>query len=96
MPHRENPKLVYEIGEDQVDAAKVITTYVLSYVETGDKKSGKHSLALYYNDGSRQLRVAVDGKDFSPKSEEENKTKLTRDELTTAAKEVFKLFFKQF
>ena len=82
-PHRNNPKLVYEIGEDKVGGTKVISTYVFSYVE-GQDPPGKHSLSLYFNEGVRQLRVGVNGQGLSAKSEDELKTKLTKDELTAA------------
>jgi hypothetical protein len=95
MPHRENPKLVYEIGEDEVDKTKVITTYLSSYVK-GQDPSGKHSLALYFNEGVRQLRVTVNAQNLSAESEEDFKAKLTKDELTAAAKQVFEIFLKFF
>jgi hypothetical protein len=98
--HRENPKLVYEIGQAEVAGTKVLTVYVFSYVEnttaSGTSRSGSHHLALYYNDGIRQLRVEMSGKGVFPKTEEELKTKITQAELMTSGSKVFEVFFKHF
>jgi len=98
--HRENPKMVYEIGQAEVAGTKVLTVYVFSYVESttasGTSRSGSHHLALYYNDGIRQLRVEMSGKGVFPKTEEELKNKITRAELMASGSKVFEIFFKHF
>lgn len=90
----ENPDLVWEFGELDVDGRKVVTVHILSYVENktdmGTSRSGSHQFSVHWNDGGRQVRAMASGKGVFPKSLEELTTKITEEELKAAAITVFK------
>jgi len=92
----ENPDLVWEFGEMEVDGRKLVTVHILSYVENktdmGTSRSGTHQFSIHWNDGGRQIRAMASGKSVFPKSLEELKTKITEEELKAGALEVFKVY----
>ncbi len=92
----ENPDLVWEFGELEVDGRKLVTVHILSYVENktdmGTSRSGTHQFSIHWNDGGRQIRAMASGKSVFPKSLEELKTKITEEELKAGALEVFKVY----
>lgn len=92
----ENPDLVWEFGEMELDGRKLVTVHILSYVENktdmGTSRSGTHQFSVHWNDGGRQIRAMASGKSVFPKSLEELQTKITEEELKAGALEVFKAF----
>ena len=88
-----NPDLVWEFGELDVDGRKVVTVHILSYIENktemGTSRSGSHQFSLHWSDGTRQVRAMASSKGVFPKSLEELKTKVTKEELKAGALTVF-------
>ncbi|MFH1532384.1 MAG: hypothetical protein ABIK09_16795 [Pseudomonadota bacterium] len=90
----ENPDLVWDFGEMDLDGRKLVTVHILSYVENttdmGTSRSGSHQFSIHWNDGGRQIRAMANGKGVFPKSLDELKTKVTEEELKATALTVFK------
>jgi len=97
--HKNNPDLVFDIDEMDIDGTKVITQYGLSFVKTENSKASMHELDIFYNNGVNMMNIKVSGKHKQFKMAEsldELKTEFTRAEMEAAAKSVFKALNAKF
>lgn len=97
---KENPKLVHELAELDIDGKKTITAHVFSYSERkvggGTSRSGTHRLIVYYHDGSNHLQIQMSVSGGSLSTEESFKGARSKDDLIAAAKKVFAAAIKHY
>ena len=93
----ESPDLVFAIDEVDLDGKKAVGVYMLGYVETKDSEGGTsrasaHMYDLYWHDGQKLVTVSASASAW-PQSRAELETKVTKDELKSAAEFTMKAIF---
>jgi len=87
--HVDNPELVYEISEGTVDGKKVVETYAMSFVvktdDTGTSRASTHMVDVYWHDGAKMVVVSASAGYTGADNKDDFVTKVTKDELKSAA-----------
>ncbi len=92
--HKENPALVFEIDELDIDGTRVITIFNLSFVKQESGAAASSGLNLHYNNGKRMVTLMISSrkKPFSmAKSLDELKQQYSKAEYIAVARQIFKV-----